>query len=436
MMKLLIRNGLVVDPTQALEEPLDVLIEDGRIAALDADIPATDARVIDATGCVVAPGFIDLHTHLREPGEEYKETIKTGAEAAAAGGFTSIAAMPNTHPVNDNAAVTRFIIEQAAEEAPINVFPVGAITARSEGEALAEIGEMVQAGAVAISDDGRPVMNAQVMRRAMEYAKQLDIPVIDHCQDLNLSGDGVMHEGYFSTLLGLKGIPAAAEEVQVARDILLAELTGARVHLAHLSTAGSVELVRWAKRKGIPISCEVCPHHFTLTDEAVTSYDTNTKMYPPLRSRRDVDSLLEAIADGTIDAIATDHAPHHLDEKMLDYNQAPFGIVGLETALGLAMTRLVDSGRIGLSRLIALLSSAPARILGLDRGTLRVGAVADVTLFDPRQEWIVDVRRFRSKSRNSPFHGWKLKGVIKATIVGGEIVFEASDTSSETSSTE
>ncbi|RMG51198.1 MAG: dihydroorotase, partial [Acidobacteria bacterium] len=359
-----------------------------------------------------------------------------GAEAAAAGGFTSIAAMPNTHPVNDNAAVTRFIIEQAAEEAPVNVFPVGAITARSAGEALAEIGEMVQAGAVAISDDGRPVMNAQVMRRAMEYAKQLDIPVIDHCQDLNLSGDGVMHEGYFSTLLGLKGIPAAAEEVQVARDILLAELTGARVHLAHLSTAGSVELVRRAKRKGIPISCEVCPHHFTLTDEAVTSYDTNTKMYPPLRSQRDVDSLLEAIADGTIDAIATDHAPHHLDEKMLDYNQAPFGIVGLETAFGLAMTRLVDSGRIGLRRLIELLSSAPARILGLDRGTLRVGAVADVTLFDPRQEWIVDVRRFRSKSRNSPFHGWKLKGVIKATIVGGEIVFEASDTSSETSSTE
>lgn len=424
-MNLLIQNGLIVDPTQAIEEKLDLLIEGGRVTRLECHISAPEAQTIDASGCVVAPGFIDLHVHLREPGEEYKETIESGAQAAAAGGFTSICAMPNTRPVNDNAAVTKFVVERAREKAVVNVFPIGAITHQLQGERLAEIGEMVDAGAVAISDDGRPVMNAQVLRRAMEYAKQLGIPIIDHCQDLHLSADGVMHEGYYSTLLGLRGIPAVAEEVQVARDILLSGVTGAHVHIAHLSTAGSLELVRQAKRKGLPVSCEVTPHHFTLTDEVVVGYDTNTKMYPPLRSRHDVESLIEGIADGTIDAIATDHAPHHQDEKALEYDQALPGIIGLETALSLALDRLVHTGKITLKRLVELMSANPARILGLTRGSLQVGAIADVTIFDPQRTITVDVSRFKSKSRNSPFDGWRLKGAVQATIVRGKIVFES-----------
>ncbi|MBI3949737.1 MAG: dihydroorotase, partial [Acidobacteria bacterium] len=349
------------------------------------------------------------------------------AQAAAAGGFTSICVMPNTKPVNDNAAVTRFIVERAREKAVVNVFPVGAVTNQSQGETLAEIGEMVEAGAVAISDDGRSVMNADVLRRAMEYAHQLGIAIIDHCQDMHLSGNGVMHEGYYSTTLGLRGIPAAAEEVQVARDVILAGTTGAHVHIAHLSTAGSLELVRQAKRKGMPVTCEVTPHHFALTDEAVTGYDTNTKMYPPLRTQRDVESLIEGIADGTVDAIATDHAPHHLDEKMFDYDQAPFGIIGLETALSLALDRLLHSGKITLTRLVELLSTNPARIVNLQRGTLRTGAVADVTIFDPQRSITVDVSRFTSKSRNSPFNGWTLRGAVRATMVAGKIMFQSSE---------
>jgi len=426
-MKLLIQNGLLVDPTQDLEEKLDLLLEDGRVAGLDKRLTVPEARTLDASGCVVAPGFIDLHVHLREPGEEYKETIETGSQAAAAGGFTSVCAMPNTTPVNDNAAVTKFIVERGREKAVVNVFPVGALTNQSQGETLAELGEMVEAGAVAVSDDGRSVMNAEVLRRAMEYAHQLGIPIIDHCQDMYLTANGVMHEGYYSTLLGLRGIPAAAEEVQVARDVLLSGITRAHVHMAHLSTAGSLELVRQAKRKGLPISCEVTPHHFTLTDEAVADYDTNTKMYPPLRSQHDVASLLEGIADGTVDAIATDHAPHHLDEKALDYDQAPPGIIGLETALSLALDRLVHSGKITLRRLVELLSTNPARIIGIERGSLRVGAMADLTIFDPQRTIRVDVNRFKSRSRNSPFHGWTLKGAVRATIVGGKIVFESSE---------
>jgi dihydroorotase len=424
-MKLLIQNGRLIDPSQSIEGKFDLLIEDGRVTGLEKNISISEAQVFDATGCVVAPGFIDLHVHLREPGEEYKETIETGARAAAAGGFTSIGAMPNTNPVNDNAAVTRFIVDRARETAVVNVFPVGAITRESKGETLAEIGDMIEAGAVAISDDGRPVMSAQVMRRAMQYAHQLGIPVIDHCQDLHLSANGVMHEGYYSTLLGLKGMPAAAEEIQLARDVVLSGMTGAHIHIAHLSTAGSLELVRQAKRKGLPVSCEVTPHHFTLTDEAVAGYDTNSKMSPPLRSRQDVESLLEGIADGTVDAIATDHAPHHWDEKVLDYDQAPFGIIGLETAVSLALDRLVHSGRITLTRLVELQSTNPARIIGLDRGTLRVGSVADITIFDPQRPITVTVNQFKSKSRNSPFNGWTLNGSVRATIVAGKIVFES-----------
>jgi dihydroorotase len=427
-MNLLIQNGLIVDPTQSIEDKLDLLIEEGCITRLESHITAPDAQTVDASGCVVAPGFIDLHAHLREPGEEYKETIESGAQAAAAGGFTSICAMPNTKPVNDNAAVTKFIVERAREKAVVNVFPIGAITHQSKGETLAEIGEMVEAGAVAVSDDGRSVMNAEVLRRAMEYVNQLGIPVIDHCQDMHLSANGVMHEGYYSTLLGLRGIPAVAEEVQVARDVLLCGMTGAHVHITHLSTAGSLELVRQAKRKGLPVTCEITPHHFTLTDEAVVGYDTNTKMYPPLRSQCDVESLIDGIADGTIDAIATDHAPHHLDEKALDYDQAPPGIIGLETALSLALDRLVHSGKTTLMRLVELMSTNPARIIGLARGSLQVGAAADVTIFDPQWTITVDVNRFKSKSRNSPFHGWTLKGAVRATIVGGQIVFESPKT--------
>lgn len=427
-MKLLIQHGLLIDPTQSIEDKLDLLIDDGRVARLERHLSAPEAQTLDASGCIVAPGFIDLHVHLREPGEEYKETIESGAQAAAAGGFTTICAMPNTKPVNDNAAVTKFIVERAREKAVVNVFPIGAITQQSKGETLAEIGDMVEAGAVAVSDDGRSVMNAQVLRRAMEYARQLGIPVMDHCQDMSLAGNGVMHEGYYSTLLGLRGIPAVAEEVQVARDVLLCGMTGAHVHIAHLSTAGSLELVRQAKRKGLPVTCEVTPHHFTLTDEAVVGYDTNTKMYPPLRSRRDVESLIEGLADGTVDAIATDHAPHHLDDKANDYDQAPPGIIGLETALSLALDRLVHAGKITLRRLVELMSTNPARIISLERGSLRVGAVADVTIFDPQRTITVDVNRFKSKSRNSPFHGWTLTGAVRATIVGGQIVFESPKT--------
>jgi dihydroorotase len=424
-MKLVIQNGRLIDPHQSIEDHRDILIEHGRVARIDEHISDPDAEQFDASGCIVAPGFIDLHVHLREPGQEYKETIETGAQAAAAGGFTSVCAMPNTTPVNDHAAVTRYIIDQAREKAVVNVFPVGAITHQSNGESLAEIGEMVAAGAVAISDDGRPVMNANVMRRAMEYARQLGIPIIDHCQDVHLSSGGVMHEGFYSTMLGLRGMPAAAEAVQVARDILLAEETGARVHIAHLSTAGSLELVRRAKQKGLPVTCEVTPHHFTLTDEAVVGYDTNTKMSPPLRTQHDVERLIEGIADGTVDAIATDHAPHHHDEKMLEFDQAPFGIIGLETAVSLALDRLVQAGHISPVRLVQLMSANPANIVGIDRGALNIGAVADVTIIDLHRTMTVDRNRFKSKSRNSPFHGWTLNGAVRATIVAGKIVYQA-----------
>jgi len=422
-MSLLIRGGRIIDPSQQIDRLADLLIEDGVVTSIDEPGRASDgAEVFDASGLIVAPGFIDLHVHLREPGEEYKETIATGAAAALAGGFTSICAMPNTRPVNDNASVTRFIIDKAREAGLARVYPVGAITRESKGEELAEMAEMKQAGAVAVSDDGRPVMNSQVMRHAMEYARDHGLVVVDHAQDLNLSAGGVMNEGRYSTLLGLKGMNSAAEESHVARDIMLAKLTGARVHIAHISTAGSVDMVRRAKRKGLAVTCEVTPHHLALTDEAVLGFDTNTKMSPPLRSEEDRLALIEGIRDGTIDAIATDHAPHHLDEKMLDYDHAPSGVIGLETALGVVLTVLHHSAGQPISRIVELLTIGPARAFCLPEPTFAIGSLADITIFDPEREWTVEARSFKSKSRNTPFAGWKLRGQVVATFVDGRRV--------------
>ena len=425
-MKLLIANGYVIDPSQGLNAGKNLLIEDGRVEALldRGEASPEGAEVFDATGLVVAPGFIDLHTHLREPGQEYKETIATGAAAAVAGGWTSVCAMPNTDPINDNPAVTSFIVEQAVGARLANVFPIGAITKGSNGAELAEMGEMLRAGIVAVSDDGRPVPSTGMMRRAMEYARGFDLTVVDHCEDRSLSAGGVMHEGVWSLRLGLRGMPALAEETDAARDCALAELTGARVHLAHVSTRGALEAVRRAKERGLRVTCEVAPHHWTLSDEAVEGYDTNMKMNPPLRSAEHVEAIIEAVGDGTIDAIATDHAPHHADEKGLEFDQAPFGITGLETAVGLALDRLVNRGVIGLERLVELCSVNPARIFGLtDRGTLRPRAWGDVTVLDPGHEWVFDASGSASKSRNTPFDGWKMRGAAVATIVGGRIVY-------------
>ena len=424
-MRLLIQNGYVIDPSQGVNTGGNVFLEDGRVVGLSnfSDGVPEGAEVFDATGLIVAPGFIDMHVHLREPGHEYQETIGSGAAAAVAGGFTTVCAMPNTAPINDNAAVTRFVIEQAERAGLANVFPIGAITKNSEGTELAEMGEMKDAGIVAVSDDGRPVPTAGIMRRAMEYARGFDLPVVDHCEDKSLARGGVMHEGHWSLVLGMHGMPAAAEEVDAERDCLLAELTGARVHLAHVSTSGAIEAVRRAKEKGLPVTCEVAPHHWTLTDEAVQDYDSNTKMSPPLRSQDHVDAILEGLRNGTIDAIASDHAPHHADEKALEYDQAPFGIVGLETAIGLALDRLVHPGTISLERLIELCATNPARILHLvDCGTLRAGARADLTILDPELTWTFDSSQSKSKSRNTPFDGYTFRGGAVATIVAGRLV--------------
>jgi dihydroorotase len=424
-MKSLIANGYVIDPLTQVNAGKNLLIEDGRILGLlDRSEPVPEgATLLDATGLIVAPGFIDLHVHLREPGQEYKETIATGAAAAVAGGWSSICAMPNTDPVNDNPAVTRFIAEQGQAAQMANVFPIGAMTKGSGGKELAEMGEMKNAGIVAVSDDGRPVPTPGMMRRAMEYANGFDLPVVDHCQDPSLSAGGVMHEGRWSLILGLRGIPAAAEEVDAIRDCVLAKLTGARVHLAHVSTRGTIEAVRRAKEAGLNVTCEVAPHHWTLTDEAVAEYDTNTKMNPPLRSQEHVDSIVEAMNDGTIDAIATDHAPHHLDEKALEFDQAPFGITGLETAIGLAFD-LVQRGLISLERVVEMCATNPARIFNLhDRGSFAIGAHADITILDPQLEWVFDVKKSKSKSRNTPFDGRAMQGAAVATIVGGRVVY-------------
>src|SRR2546426_820578 len=424
-MRLLIQNGYVIDPSQGINTGKNLLIEDGRIIGLSAysDSIADDVEVFDATGLIVAPGFIDMHVHLREPGHEYKETIASGAAAAVAGGFTTICAMPNTDPINDSAAVTRFVIEQAQRAGLASVFPIGAITKNSKGTELAEMGEMKEAGIVAVSDDGRPVPNAGMMRRAMEYARGFDLPVIDHCEDKSLARGGVMHEGHWSLVLGMRGMPAAAEEIDAERNCLLARLTGARMHLAHVSTRGAIEAVRRAKERGLPVTCEVTPQHWTLTDEAVQDYDTNTKMSPPLRSQDHVDAIIAGLRDGTIDAIASDHAPHHADEKELEFDQAPFGIVGLETSIGLTLDRLVNEGVISLERLVELCSTNPARILKLqDRGTLTTGARADVTIIDPAMTWTFDVSRSKSKSRNTPFNGYRFRGGVVATLVAGRLL--------------
>ena len=424
MASLLIKNGRVIDPASGHDGPSDVLIEDGRIAALRQHLDRADVPVFDATGLVLAPGFIDMHVHLREPGIEHSETIETGALAAAAGGFTSICCMPNTLPVNDNATVTSYIIERARNGAVVNVFPIGAITKNSAGEELAAIGSMKNAGVVAISDDGRPVMNARVMRRAMQMALSFDLPVIDHCEDLNLSAGGDMHEGAQSTRLALRGIPSSSEDVMVARDILLAESTGARFHVAHISSRHSVDMVRFAKKIGLQVTCEATPHHFALTDADITAaYDSSYKMKPPLRSDCDVSAVIEGIVSGTVDAIATDHAPHPGSEKMQEFEKCPFGIIGLETALGLSLEKLYHSGKITLMRLVELFTTGPARVLGLNRGTLAAGAPGDVTLFDTELAWTYDVNRSYSKSKNSPFHGRDFRGGPVATIVSGVVVW-------------
>jgi dihydroorotase len=424
-MRLLIANGYVIDPSLGVNTGKNLLVADGRVVELSnhGDGVPEGAEVLDATGLIVSPGFIDLHTHLREPGAEYKETIASGAAAAVAGGWTSICAMPNTDPVNDSPAVTRFVIEQAERAQLANVFPIGAVTKGSEGRELAEMGEMKLAGIVAVSDDGRPIPSAGMMRRALEYARGFDLTVVDHCQDLSLTAGGVMHEGRWSLILGLKGMPAAAEDVQVMRDCVLAKLTGGSVHIAHVSTRGSLDAIRRARELGVKVTCEVAPHHWTLTDEALADYDTNHKMSPPVRSQDHVAALLAGLRDGTIDAIATDHAPHHADEKALEFDQAPFGITGLETAVGLAFD-LVNQGVIDLERLVALCATNPARIFGLtDRGTLAPNAHADITILDPACEWVFDAAASKSKSRNTPFHGRAMKGAAVATIVGGRVVY-------------
>lgn len=426
-MKLFIANGHLIDPLENQNSGKNLLIENGKVAAWlnQNECAPEDAEIFDASGMIVAPGFIDLHVHLREPGQEHKETIATGCAAAVAGGFTSICPMPNTQPVNDNAAITRYMIEQAEHAALANVFPIGAITKSSDGAELAEMGEMKAAGAVAVSDDGRPVPNAGMMRRAMQYAKDFDLPVVDHCEDKSLSSGGVMHEGKISLLLGLKGMPALAEEIDAVRDIILAKETGAHIHIAHISTSGAIEAVRRAKNEGIYVTCEVTPHHFTLTDRVVEGYDTNTKMSPPVRSEKHLESILEGIKDGTIDAIATDHAPHHADEKALEYDRAPFGITGLETAIGLAFNELVHKGIIDLVRLIELCSTNPAKIFKLkNRGTLKIGSIADITIIDPNLEWTYKNSESKSKSKNSPFDNWNFTGAAVATIVGGKIVYQ------------
>ena len=423
MGRLVIREARVVDPSQGLDRVSDLLIEDGKIGAIGGSIPAEGAEVLEARGLVAVPGFVDMHVHLREPGFEYKETIASGTAAAAAGGFAAVASMANTHPVNDCASVTEYILKKAAVAGKARVHPVGATTKAMEGRELAEIGEMVAAGAVAVSDDGRPVSDPNVMRRAMEYAKLFDVAVIEHCETLELHPGGVMNEGYWSTALGLRGIPRASEEIAVARNIRLAELTGARFHVAHLSTAGALRSVREAKARGLSVTCEVTPHHLLLTDERVSSYDTQAKMKPPLTTEEDRQALLEGLRDGAVDAIATDHAPHHQDEKDDDFDSAPFGIVGLETAVALCLDRLVRTKIVTLGRLVELLSAGPARILKVEGGTLAIGSRADVTLLDLERGFRVEPQAFLSKGKSTPFAGWELRGCAVRTIVGGATVW-------------
>lgn len=423
-MNVLIQGGRVIDPSQGIDETLDILVENGVVKELGKGLAApAGCETIDASGLIVAPGLIDMHVHLRDPGLEYKEDIVTGTRAAAAGGFTSVACMPNTKPVNDNKAVTSYIIAKAKAEGVVNVFPVGSITYGSHGERLSEMGELKESGCVAVSDDGRPVTSSELMRRALEYAKGMGIMVISHAEDLSLVGSGVMNEGFVSTELGLKGIPWAAEDAATARDVYLAEFTDSPLHIAHVSTKGSLRIIRNAKARGVKVTCETAPHYFSLTDEAVRGYDTNAKMNPPLRTADDVTAVKEALKDGTIDAIATDHAPHHLDEKDLEFNEAMNGIIGLETSLPLSL-RLVEEGVLTLPALVEKMACNPAKILGIDRGTLGKGAVADITVIDPNATWTVEADKLASKSKNSPFLGWEMKGAAAYTIVGGFVAYK------------
>jgi dihydroorotase len=426
MATLLIRGGRVIDPAQGIDRIDDVLVRDGQVVSIGhpGGQPLGKAdETIDAAGLVVAPGLIDMHVHLREPGREEDETIETGTQAALAGGFTSVACIPNTEPPIDTQAAVEFIHQKAARADTCNVFVVACVSRNREGKELAEIGQLVEAGAVAFSDDGAPVYDAELMRRAFEYCRMFDKPILAHEEVLELSRGGVMHEGLVSLVLGLTGMPAAAEEVMIGRDIALSDVTGGRLHAMHVSTAGGVALIREAKKRGSRVTAEACPHHFTLTDESLRGFDSNCKMSPPLRTQADVEAIIEGLVDGTIDCIATDHAPHAREKKMLELDRAPFGILGLETAIGLSVTRLVATGRIGWPRLVEAMSTLPARILGINRGTLRPGAVADITLIDPNLSWRVDVNTFRSKSVNSPFHGWTLQGRAVATIVGGRVKY-------------
>lgn len=424
MKELLIKGGRVIDPANSINDLLDVFVKDGKIIEVAKGIQVPGAKVYDATGKLVVPGLIDIHVHLREPGYEYKETIASGTRAAARGGFTSIACMPNTNPVADNQSVIKLILDKSRTEGVVNVYPVGAVTKGSQSKELAEIGELREAGAVALSDDGQPVTNSQVMRLAMEYARMYNLTILSHCEEKELVGEGVMNEGYYSTILGLKGIPRTAEETMTARDLLIAEYTGCPIHICHVSTKGAVEIIRQAKARGVKVTAEATPHHFTLTDAAVVGFDTNTKVNPPLRTDDDVTAVKEGLRDGTIDAIATDHAPHALDEKDLEYNYAANGMIGLETAIGLVFEELVSPGILTLEQAVAKLTVNPAKIIGIDRGNLTVGTAADITVIDPEFKEEIKKEELASKSFNTPFLGRTLKGLPVLTIVGGNIVMQ------------
>jgi dihydroorotase len=427
--RLIVKGGRVVDPATGTDGMFDVLIEDGLIRRVGKDLPLDGAEVYEVpAGGIVAPGLIDIHVHLREPGQEHKETVATGTASAVAGGFTAVACMPNTTPVNDHAGITQFILKKASEAGLARVYPIGAVSIGQKGEQLAELGEQKAAGCVAFTDDGHPVATALLMRRALEYAGMLGVPIIDHCEDPSLKGDGVAHEGYYASALGLRGIPGVAESLMVERDVSLAELTGAHVHIAHMSARQSIRAVRSGKERGVRVTCEVAPHHFTLTDQALAGpikYDSNLKMNPPLREAADRDAMLEGIVDGTVDLIATDHAPHHADEKMVEFDRAPFGIVGLETAVPMVFDRLVHTGKISVPRMIALLSTNPASVMHLPGGTLAEGSPADVTVLAPDMTVTVSAASLRSKSKNTPFDGWSFRGGVAATIVAGRIVYRA-----------